>query len=67
MSKYHAPNHAQMITAVKPGDRYYRIRRKRAPFWLQQICYAVLVLILLIISFGSLFVIAEALSTRIVK
>lgn len=67
MSKYHAPNHAQMITAVKPGDRYYRIRRKRAPFWLQQLAYAVMVLILLIASFAGVFVIAEALSTRIVK
>lgn len=61
MNSYHKPNHAQLTSAVKGGDRYYRIRPKRTPFWLQQFGYAVVVLILLIASFGSLFVIAEAL------
>ena len=61
MKKYYDPNHAQLSTAVKGGDRYYRIRPKRRSFWLQQFGYAVLVLIILIAAFGSLFVIAEAL------
>lgn len=60
MSKYHSPNHAQLTSTVKAADRHYRIRRKRTPFWLQQFGYAVLVLILLIASFGALFVIVEA-------
>lgn len=64
--RYYEPNHAQLITAVKGRDQYHRIRPKRTP--LQQFGYAVLVLILLIASFGSLFVIAEALSSsQIVK
>jgi len=66
--EYHDPNHAQMISAVKGGDKYHRIRPTRTPFWLQQLGYAVMVLVLLILAFGSLFVIAEALNGwKIVK
>jgi hypothetical protein len=50
-----------MSKAVMGHDHKHRIRPKRTPFWLYQLGYALLVLIILIASFASLFVIAEAL------
>jgi hypothetical protein len=54
------PTAIQMKSVVKGNDRY-KIRPKRPWLWLQQFGYALLVLVLLIVSFGALFIIAEAL------
>ena len=63
----YAPHETYMKNVVKGGDRYFRIRPKRSAF--RQIAYAVFVLVLLVATFASLFIIAEALfpSTQIVK
>jgi hypothetical protein len=60
MDHKYEPRNTHMKNVVKGSDPYYRIGPRR-PFWLYQLGYAVLVLILLIASFASLFVIAEAL------
>lgn len=61
MNRYHAPNHAQLSTAVKGNDPRHQIRIKRRPYWLIQFGYALMVLFILIVSFAALFIIAEAL------
>lgn len=54
-------NHAQLSATVKGADKNYRIKVRRRSFWLVQFGYALLVLVILIVSFASLFIIAEAL------
>lgn len=54
-----SPTSVQMKSAVKGHDPSYRIRRKRS-HWPREFGYAVLVLILLLAAFGSLFIIGEA-------
>lgn len=56
---YFPPNHAQLSRTVKGHDPHYRIGAKRSRFWAREISYGVLVLILLLAAFGSVFVIAE--------
>lgn len=58
---YFEPNHAQLSTAVKGHDVLHDERRKRRAFWKQEIVYGLLVLVLLILTFGSLFIIAAAI------
>lgn len=53
--RYHAPNHAQLASAVRPADSRHRIRVK--PSWTIKARYLALVLALLLTAFGVLFVI----------
>jgi hypothetical protein len=59
-TRYFSPNHAQMSTAVKGRDVLHG-RRQRKSFRRQEALYAFLVAGLLVLTIGSLFVIAEAL------
>lgn len=55
----YAPHKTYMKNVVKGSDRNYRIRPKRSGLY--HFGYAVLVLILLVAAFGSLFILAEVL------
>jgi len=57
--KYFPPNAMQISSAVKGHDIAHEQRRRRRAFWKQEFLYGLLVLALLIIAFGSLFIIAE--------
>lgn len=53
------PNKLQIANAARVKDAY-RVRKRR-PLWITELGYALMVLVLLILSFSALFIIAEAL------
>jgi hypothetical protein len=59
--KYFPPNAMQVSSAVKGRDVLHEQRKKRRAFWKQEFLYGLLVLAILIIAFGSLFIIAAAI------
>jgi hypothetical protein len=58
---YFPPNPTQIRSALKGRDVIHDQRQKRGAFWRQELLYGLLVLVLLILTFGALFIIAEAI------
>jgi hypothetical protein len=58
---YFPPNATQIRSAVKGRDVIHDQRQKRGLFWNREVLYGILVFAILIIAFGSLFIIAAAI------